>query len=379
MRIGVAGILNKPITRNAGGGTETFTFGLVEELAKRQRDVTLFAASDSITSARLDSAFSSAQSQISKEMGLNLRVSHHLLQSREIALKSHEFDIIHNNYFDSYLFTAFSNWLSCPLITTIHNDFWQFPELRLVLEKTHRRGQDGLVFVSNRAKELAGNPPDSHVIHNSIDFDAYKFNQNGGDSLFWLSRVVANKGAKEAIQVALGTHKPLILSGYKIATEKYEEYYDAFVKPYLSSTITDIGGVDSFEKKIELYGNARAFLFPILWEEPFGLVMLEAMVCGTPVIAFAQGAIPEVIVDGKTGFIVNRSDEDARGDWIIKKTGVDGLSEAVERIYSMNNAEYLAMRQNARRHVEENFGLVKMVDEYEKLYKMLIENAAAKL
>ena len=378
MKIGVAGILNKPINKNAGGGTETFTFGLVEELVKRQHDVTLFATSDSVTSARLQSVCSSAQSQGPKEAGVTPLVSYHLLQSKEIVLKSQEYDIVHNNYFDSYLFTAFSDWLSCPLVTTVHNNFWQFPDLRSVLEKTHRKGKDGLVFVSNKSKELAGNPSDAYVIHNSIDFNAYEFNKNGGDALLWLSRVVENKGAREAVQAARSTNRPLVLSGYVIASEKYETYYTTYIKPYLSSTITDVGGADSPEKKIKLYGNAKAFLFPILWEEPFGLVMLEAMSCGTPVIAYAQGAIPEVIMDGKTGFIVNRSNDDIRGDWIIKKTGVDGLAEAIERIYSMNNAEYLAMRQKSRQHVEENFGIDHMVDKYEKLYEMLAGNTAAR-
>ncbi|MEX2007869.1 MAG: glycosyltransferase family 4 protein [Candidatus Levyibacteriota bacterium] len=372
MRIGIAGILNKPINENAGGGTETFTFGLVEELVKRQNDVTLFATSDSTTSARLESVCSSTQSRGPKEGGVSPLISYHLLQSREILLKSQEFDIVHNNYFDSYLFTPFSNWLSCPLISTVHNDFWQFPNLRSVLEKTHRKGKDGLVFVSHKARELAGEPSDSYVIHNGIDFDKYEFNKNGGDSLIWLSRVVKNKGAKEAVEAARRTNKQLVLSGYKIESEKYEAYYDTFIKPYLSPAITDIGGITSLEEKVRFYGNAKAFLFPILWEEPFGLVMLEAMSCGTPVIAYAQGAIPEVIKDGVTGFIVNSSDNDRRGDWIIKKTGIDGLCEAIEKIYAMLEEEYKEMRNSCRRHVEENFTVEKMVDNYEKLYEEII-------
>lgn len=378
MKIGIAGILNKPIVKNSAGGTETFTFGLVEELVKRQHDVTLFATSDSVTNARLESVCSSTQSQGPKEAGVAPLISYHLLQSREIVLKSQEFDIVHNNYFDSYLFTAFSNWLSCPLITTVHNNFWQFPSLRSVLEKTHRKGKDGLVFVSHKAKELAGEPSDAYVIHNGIDFDSYEFNKNGGDALLWLSRIVENKGAREAVEVARGTHMPLVLSGYEPISKEHKIYYDTYIKPYLSSAITSVGGANSLEKKMKLYGNAKAFLFPILWEEPFGLVMLEAMSCGTPVIAYAQGAIPEVIVDGKTGFIVNRSNEDIRGDWIIKKTGIEGLSEAVERIYLMNNADYLTMRWEARQHVENNFGLTRIVDEYEKLYKMMVGNTADK-
>jgi len=381
MRIGIAGILNKPISKNTGGGTETFTFGLVEELIKRGHDVTLFANSDSLTSAHLESICSTSRLHESKaeEIRAAYLSAYHLAQSRNIVFKSQEFDIIHNNYFDSYLFTVFSDWIKCPIITTIHNDLWQFPYLRLALEKNHRKGKDGLVFVSNKAKELAGNPADSYVIHNGVDFNLYEFNKNGGEELFWLSRVVEDKGAREAVQAARATNKPLILSGYEVASEKYKEYFDTYIKPYLSPMIKDLGGADSFEEKVRLYGNAKAFLFPILWEEPFGLVMLESMSCGTPVIAYAQGAIPEAIMDGKTGFIVNRSNEDIRGDWIVKKTGIDGLSEAIERIYSMNSNEYLTMRQNARLHVERNFGIKSMTGKYEKLYEGLIKKDTDRL
>jgi glycosyltransferase involved in cell wall biosynthesis len=101
--------------------------------------------------------------------------------------------------------------------------------------------------------------------------------------------------------------------------------------------------------------------------------MIEAMACGTPVIAYARGSVPEVIVDGVTGFVVNSSDDDIRGNWIIKKTGIEGLQEAIEKIYSLSDDEYLKIRKNCRKHVEENFTFNKMVDEYEKVYKEVIE------
>ena len=122
---------------------------------------------------------------------------------------------------------------------------------------------------------------------------------------------------------------------------------------------------------VSYYQNAKLFLFPIEWEEPFGLVMIEAMAAGTPIVAFARGSVPEVIKDGETGFIVNSSDEDKRGDWIVKKVGIDGLCEAVERIYSMPKDHYRQMRKNCRGHVEKFFTIEKMIDNYEMVYKQI--------
>jgi glycosyltransferase involved in cell wall biosynthesis len=120
------------------------------------------------------------------------------------------------------------------------------------------------------------------------------------------------------------------------------------------------------------YGGSRLTLFPIQWEEPFGLVMTESMATGTPVIAFARGSVPEVMKDGETGFIINPSDNDIRGNWLIKKTGVEGLIEAINKIYDMPANEYLKMRKNCRKHVEQKFSMEKMVDSYEDVYKKIL-------
>ena len=106
--------------------------------------------------------------------------------------------------------------------------------------------------------------------------------------------------------------------------------------------------------------------------EPFGLVMLEAMACGTPIVAYARGSIPEVIEDGKTGFLVNNSQDDIRGNWIIKKTGVEGIKEAIDKIYSMSKDEYQKMRLACRNHIEKNFSVGKMVNEYKKVYQQIV-------
>jgi glycosyltransferase involved in cell wall biosynthesis len=306
------------------------------------------------------------------EGGIGTRIPYQLLQSAKIATESEGFDVVHNSYFDSFFMTPFSAWLKCPLVTTVHSDFWQFPNTRSVLEKTQRE-QDALVFVSKKARELAGNPKNAHVVYNGINIAQYQFKpKNEGDYILWLSRISRKKGAGEAVQVALNTGKELILSGNYPLSKENIEYFEERVKKFFSEKVR-YTGASSLEEKVSYYQNAKVFLFPIQWEEPFGLVMIEAMACGTPVIAFARGAVPEIIVDGVTGFIVNPSDDDIRGNWIIKKTGVGGLQEAVEKISNLSKDDYVTMRQACRKHVEDNFTVEKMVDGYEKVYRKIIE------
>src|SRR5207249_3429601 len=133
------------------------------------------------------------------------------------------------------------------------------------------------------------------------------------------------------------------------------EYFELEVEPHLNEHVKVVTETVDFNTKIQYYKDASYFIYPIQWEEPFGLVFIESMACGTPVIAFARGAVPEIVKDGETGFIINSSENDIRGNWIIKKTGIEGLSEAIERMYLMNENDYRNMREACRSHVEKNF------------------------
>lgn len=188
--------------------------------------------------------------------------------------------------------------------------------------------------------------------------------------MFWIGRINPKKGVIEAAKVASSTGRKLSLMGY--VEPGYEEYLKKLNHSLDSAFVSLTEGFISRAEIHKLISKSKLFLNPILWEEPFGLVMIEAMASGTPVVAFARGSVPEIVKDGETGFIVNHSDTDIRGEFAIKKTGIEGLCEAVERIYALDSDNYQKMRSASRKHVEENFSVQKMVESYNLEYKKIL-------
>ena len=181
-----------------------------------------------------------------------------------------------------------------------------------------------------------------------------------------------DKGAHEAILVANKLRRELRITG--LVESETKSYVEKAIKPLITSNIIfEEQDAGTPTDKNLIFGSAKLFLFPTQWEESFGLVMLESMACGTPVVAYARGAVPEIVVDGETGFVVNPSDNDIRGEFAVKKTGIDGLCEAVERVYAMGKKEYEQMRTNCRAHVEKHFTVERMVDQYEELYEKILK------
>ncbi|MEK7533920.1 MAG: glycosyltransferase [Patescibacteria group bacterium] len=214
-------------------------------------------------------------------------------------------------------------------------------------------------------------PDDSKFyIPHGIDIEEYKYLEDDQKAnLLWFGRIDSRlpKGAIEALVVS-NTLK--INLNFYFHNED-DDYFEKSIKPLFSSyTLVNLNA-----PKSSFFKNAKLFIFAGSDKELFGLVLLEAMATGTPIVCYARGAVPEIVQDGKTGFIVNPSDDDIRGDWSVKKTGIEGLSEAVERIYSMSENDYRTMRKNCRAHVEKNFTIERMVDEYEKVYNQVVYNS----
>jgi len=193
-----------------------------------------------------------------------------------------------------------------------------------------------------------------------LDFTEYI----GENNLVFLGRFDPDtpKGLEQALEVANKTDFPLDV--YTYVENEFKETYDSKIVPKFQHNPKIKLFLPPQPPKKERFQKAKALLFPTMWEEPFGLVMIEAMATGTPIIGFARGSVPEIIKDGETGFIVNPSNDDIRGNWITQKTGIEGLCEAVNRIFNMPEEEYKQMRINTRKRVEENYTIVKMIDNY---------------
>jgi glycosyltransferase involved in cell wall biosynthesis len=280
----------------------------------------------------------------------------------EIAVKG-KFDILHIHPIDRAIPFA-RIFKDIPVVYTLHDPISNW---RKEIYKLFGTKNQHLVSISDSQRKPAPQLNYAGTIYNGIDTSLYSFSERGGENLIFSGRLSKDKGVAEAVKIAVKSNKKMTLL---VPKPNGDEYFEKEVRPYLSDNI-EIKPSQPEKSIASYYRKSKALLFPIQWEEPFGLVMTEAMASGTPVIAFARGSAPEVIEDGKTGFLINHSDGDKRGNYIIKKTGMAGMLEAVKRIYSMNLSEYNKMRYDCRRRVEDNFSLEKMINSYEDIFVKL--------
>jgi glycosyltransferase involved in cell wall biosynthesis len=205
------------------------------------------------------------------------------------------------------------------------------------------------------------------TVYHGLDFRSMPYRQAPSDYLLFMGRMVPEKGLHLAIAAALATKISLEIGTHFPNEHEKNPYFDTEINPHLSNPLIIEPGMVTSHKKMALYGGAKALLFPIVWEEPFGMVLVEAMACGTPVIAYNRGSVAEIVEDGVTGFIVDSDDTDrpGKGTWKIKKQGVAGLVEAIKRIGEID-------RPACRKHVEEKFTIEKMVEGYEKIYQKIL-------
>jgi glycosyltransferase involved in cell wall biosynthesis len=276
------------------------------------------------------------------------------------------YDIVHSHI--EHVLLPMLDQIGPPVVSTIHGAGFN-PKEQDIFQQ-----YPGGVFValSERAKESLSYIHFSYVVYNGVNISQAHFVPvpQPPSYVAWMGRMVPEKGALDAIEVGKRTGETVVLIGLRQAEDPvYDATVNALVDGAKVRLIERMIGI----KRFTFLGNAKALLFPIHWEEPFGLVMTEAMACGTPVVAFARGSVAEVVVDGVTGFIVNSGESDKRGDWIVKKTGIEGLVDAVNKINNMDEIEYEQMRINCRKHVEGKFTVEKMVEGYERVYKNILK------
>jgi glycosyltransferase involved in cell wall biosynthesis len=327
------------------GGIEWIVSLLADGLVDAGHDVTLFASGDSHTKAELAAVFPEAPS---RQIGRTFWELKHALSCFACA---DEFDVINDH--TGMLGAVLGATTPTPLLHTVHGPLDGEPgEIYELIAQV--APQVGLISISMNQRK-----PKPHLnwianCPNALDFSVYPCKPHRGDYLLFLGRLSPDKGAHRAVAVAMETGLPLKLAG-KLQEQKEREYFHELVEPHLVNGIEYLGEVTHGEK-VELLQNARATLFPIEWEEPFGLVMIESMACGTPVIATRWGAVPEVIDDGRSGIIVDSYRE---------------MPAALERADALDPLEL-------RNYVEEEFSPARMVRDYVAAYEAAIAAAGSR-
>lgn len=356
------------VPKGFSGAPEKVMDVIAEAMVKKSHEVTLFATGDSKFSGKLVSVTeisSSLDPAIGKGI-LQVEYEHLLISKCYQMAKNNEFDIIHSIF--DIRSSYYAPLVSTPTVATLHNPLTG--TRKIILSKVKKNQL--FISISNAQRKSLPDLNYISTIYHGVDKNSYPFlSTNKNDSpMIFVGRLFPDKGIITGISVAKRLQKPLYLLGTAL---EEKDYWKNEILPNIDSKIIYQRGFLNPKELISHYQNAKLFFFPIQWEEPFGLVMIEAMACGTPVVAYARGSVPEVLKDGETGFIVNSSEEDRRGDWIIKKTGIAGLCEAVNKIYSMPEEQYKQMRKNCRAHVEKNFTVERMVDQYEEIYKKILK------
>ena len=308
---------------------------LTEGLVSRGHEVTLFATADSRTSGRLHAVCPRGYEE---DCSLIPKVWE-CLHISELFELADGFDIIHNHF--DYLPLTYTGLTTTPVVTTIHG--FSSPGIMPVYKKYNRKVSYVSISEADRSPELDY----IKTIHHGIDINLFDFQPQMGDSLLFFGRIHNDKGVRQAIEIARRSKKKLILAG--IIQDK--AYYDQYVAPHIDNDWARYAGSVGPVDRNQLLGEACALLHPIQFDEPFGLSVIESMACGTPVIAFDRGSMPELIENGKSGFLVNNVDE---------------AVEAVARIKEIDRA-------SCCRHVERHFTVDRMIDEYIQVYEMVLQ------
>ena len=334
MRIGMLAPISWRVPPRHYGPWERMTSLLTEGLVERGVDVTLFATADSLTRARLAAV---CPRPYSEDPSLDTKVWEclHIAAAFERAT---EFDIIHNQF--DFLPLSYSGLVETPVLTTIHG--FSSPRILPVYERYNDRAYYVAISDADRSPRLDY----LATIHHGIPIEEFTLRREPGDYLLFFGRIHPDKGVAAAIEVARRTGHRLLVAG--IVHD--QDYFDREVAPHLDGERVIYLGVAGPDRRDELLGGALALLHLIDFDEPFGLSMIEAMACGTPVIAYRRGSVPEVVAHGRSGFIVD---------------DLEGAVDAVRRAGEID-------RGAVRRDAEARFSRERMVDDYLRAYEEVL-------
>jgi len=367
MRVLIASLLKRAVNEKALSSRPRIIYELVTGLVKKGHQVTLIGTADSqipgiTTIPIIEKSFvelPAFENPFYAETSFLVRLA------KKIEEIGNNFDIIHNHTYPEFINLMVGKNIKTPIVSTIHAQYFpEFDEVLSLFPETY------LISISKAHRNLFKKTKFFKVVYNGIDTGIYSYQEKKDDYLLWLGRLskakntdgsfMDPKGIRWAIKLAEETNSKLLLGG----NIEDMEFYEKDVRPHLNDKIKWIGPISS-ELKItkpevaKLMQKAKAFLMTINWYEPFGLVMAEAMSCGTPVIGFDRGSVKELIIDGKTGFVVTPD------------KGIEGLKEALSKIDKIKP-------QDCRNHVVTNFSTEKMVDNYEKTYLEILKDSPSK-
>lgn len=339
MRIAQVAPLYESVPPKCYGGTERVVSYLTEELCRLGHEVTLFASGDSVTSARL---VAGCRRSLRLDASCVDQLAHHVLMLEQVFEAADAFDVVH--FHVDYLHFPLSRRCPVTQVTTLHGRL-DIPDLGPLYREF---GDMPVVSISNAQRRPLPAANWQATIYHGLPESLYRFRPEPGRYLAFLGRISPEKRVDHAIEIARRAGMPLKIAAKVDRADR--AYFDGVIAPMLDDSLVELVGEIGDDEKDEFLGNAAALLFPIGWPEPFGLVMIEAMACGTPVVAYRHGSVPEVMVSGRTGFVV---------------AGLDEAVEAARRVYTLSRA-------GCREEFDRRFTVGGMAENYLDLYEGLL-------
>jgi glycosyltransferase involved in cell wall biosynthesis len=341
MKIAQVAPLHEAVPPKLYGGTERVIHYLTEELVGRGHDVTLFASGDSVTSAKL---IANVDNALRSDPHCIDALPHHIVQLEKVMHKAKEFDIIH--FHTDFLHFPLTARSAVPCVTTLHGRL-DIPDLQPLYNEFPKQK---VISISNSQRQPLPQANWIGTVYHGLPADLHPLQQGEGGYLAFIGRISPEKGVDWAIRIAIECNCRLKIAAKIDKVDQH--YFEKHIAHLIDHSLVEFVGEINEQEKTSFLGKAKALLFPINWSEPFGLVMIEAMSCGTPVIAFKNGSVPEVIDDGVSGFVV------------------ESIPEAVKAV---GNIKQLS-RSAVRAAFDKRFTAARMAEDYLRLYGSVIRN-----